>query len=675
MRARSSAVLAALLLSTSARADRDGRARDVTPDPAIFFTNSSEAVAIDGEGGLLASSGRAGFHRSDTGGDLWQRAMRQYVDSSGVEQFASMLCQAPSSPPTVYGLDGAVFGGIAFRTDDLGTTWRSLGASGPAVVHIDCAVDVSNAEALYVLAFDLDTFTTVLLKSTDGGQTRPALPGFSSLDNPVFVRVGPPLRRRQPSTVYVGNLTGDDNDGLYVSYDGGNSFTHLPGSGLLPFKLAAHPTRAGTLFLITIDGRLLRSTDGGASFTSTDISTPQYVTFDPNEASTVYVAAGAHGLYRSRNSGNTFVRLSGPAAAQVGPVGVINVGVAPSRHRRGRVYVGTDRGPYRSDDGGDTFVSIQNGYRGATANDLALDAAGRLVVGAYHTVPVYRAQDVGQPGVYDPTGASLTTSFADSVGEWDGNALAPSSIDANTLVVSTIGNGVFSTRDGGTTWRKATVDPPVELFFGSFIRAAFAPGSSSRVYLAEHNFGLFRSDDTGLSFGHVWDERFGAVAVDPVNPDVLYLGAFDTDLGLFKSVDGGRTVTSLGVPGNFLSIAIDPRHPSTIYAGNSAGGVLRSTDAGRTWKSASNGLPSGEVIAVASDPAIANRVYAWVKASGLFVSADGGSRWKASDTGEALRRSGVPAGRAAMVVDRSVPGRVYLGNSGVVQIDTLGHDD
>ena len=35
-------------------------------------------------------------------------------------------------------------------------------------------------------------------------------------------------------------------------------------------------------------------------------------------------------------------------------------------------------------------------------------------------------------------------------------------------------------------------------------------------------------------------------------------------------------------------------------------------------------------------------------------------------------RRDVEAGRAAMVVDPVVPGRVYIGNSGVVQIDTLG---
>lgn len=47
----------------------------------------------------------------------------------------------------------------------------------------------------------------------------------------------------------------------------------------------------------------------------------------------------------------------------------------------------------------------------------------------------------------------------------------------------------------------------------------------------------------------------------------------------------------------------------------------------------------------------------------------------AADTGESIRRSGIEVGQAAIAVDRVVPGRVYLGNSGVVQVDTLPEED
>jgi hypothetical protein len=53
-----------------------------------------------------------------------------------------------------------------------------------------------------------------------------------------------------------------------------------------------------------------------------------------------------------------------------------------------------------------------------------------------------------------------------------------------------------------------------------------------------------------------------------------------------------------------------------------------------------------------------------------FRSRDGGGSWRAVDTGESLRRSSCAAGRCSMVADPAVSGRVYIGNSGVVQIDT-----
>jgi photosystem II stability/assembly factor-like uncharacterized protein len=326
-------------------------------------------------------------------------------------------------------------------------------------------------------------------------------------------------------------------------------------------------------------------------------------------------------------------------------------------------------------------VPLNDTYRGAAVNDLAVDANGKLLVGAMHTVALWRAQVGGHPSSesFDAFGARLTTTQDDFQGEWDGVAVAPSSVDAKTTVVATLVNGVFSTADDGATWNKATFDPPEsEPFFGSAVRLAFAPRSPSRVYLAPRGFGLFRSDDAGRSFVLAQDTepRIGAMAVDPRNADVIYLGAFSGGGGLFKSVDGGTTPVSLGVRGNFSTLAIDPRNPDNVYAANRAGGVLRSADAGATWISASTGLPpSNEVLAVAVDPGIAGRLYAWVKGAGLFVSVDGGASWAAVETAEAARRSGAEAGRATMVVDPVVAGRVYLGNSGLLQVDTLQQDE
>src|SRR5262249_41363141 len=213
---------------------------------------------------------------------------------------------------------------------------------------------------------------------------------------------------------------------------------------------------------------------------------------------------------------------------------------------------------------------------------------------------------------------------------------------------------------------------------GTNLRMAWAAGDPNRVYFVRGR-SLYRSDDSGLNFRRMAQVAFyGAIAVDPTNADVVYLGAFFGDFfsgGLFKSTDGGTTAASLGVSGSFRSLSIDERAPSTVYAGNADGGVLRSDDSGANWTDASAGLPAGQTLAVAADPLVAGRVYAWIQAAGLFASGDRGATWSAVDIGESALRSGIETGPATMGVDRPLPGRAYLATHGGLQIETLPTDN
>jgi len=68
-------------------------------------------------------------------------------------------------------------------------------------------------------------------------------------------------------------------------------------------------------------------------------------------------------------------------------------------------------------------------------------------------------------------------------------------------------------------------------------------------------------------------------------------------------------------------------------------------------------------------------LFVWLRAGGLFASHDAASTWQAVDTGEALRRSGVEAGRGSLVADPRHAGRIYLGNAGVIQIGAGGDEE
>jgi photosystem II stability/assembly factor-like uncharacterized protein len=254
-------------------------------------------------------------------------------------------------------------------------------------------------------------------------------------------------------------------------------------------------------------------------------------------------------------------------------------------------------------------------------------------------------------------------------------AVAASPSDSNVLLVALFGDGVWRTADAGASWTRASM--PALPALNPFTRMTFAPSDASRVYLVARCCGFFRSLDGGVSFTQTLPgRRWGSVAVDPGNADIVYAGAFPASgqqqHGLFKSVDGGVTFTG-PLPGSensdFAQIAIHPSAPLTLYAARRQGGVLRSTDGGAHW-STSGSLPAGETLGVAIDPQSPAHVFGWVQGQGLFRSDDAGATWVAAETDVAVRRSGAEAGRVGFVADPVFSGRVYLGNAGVMQIDT-----
>jgi hypothetical protein len=89
---------------------------------------------------------------------------------------------------------------------------------------------------------------------------------------------------------------------------------------------------------------------------------------------------------------------------------------------------------------------------------------------------------------------------------------------------------------------------------------------------------------------------FTAVAVDPGNPSILYLGTYGA--GVYRSTDQGvswiQRINGLG--NTFIqSLAVDPQNGNMLYAGTYTGGVYKSTDAGANWF-ASNGSLTDPIV-------------------------------------------------------------------------------
>jgi len=377
--------------------------------------------------------------------------------------------------------------------------------------------------------------------------------------------------------------------------------------------------------------------------------------FDSTAPTIIYAAEGGNGFYRSEDGAQTFARVDGLSEHDLLGSGVNRVAVTPPGENGAAIYVGSSLGPYRSDDMGKSFTPIHAGYRGTQVNDLAIDAAGRLLVATINSAGVFRS---AKDGTYELIGETLPLPFIIAV---QAVAAAPDDPDLYLAVAAdnTTGLGtIFRTTDGGTSWSAATISGPP---FSAQSRIAFAPSDAMRVYAVPVSGGLLRSLDGGQTFDYQFFPLQRAIAVDPTNADVIYASG----QGLFKSIDGGRTFQQVA-PGDFVAIAIDPKQPQTVYAASRAiNAILRSLDGGQTFLTMAVG--GDRALGLGIDPLRPERVFAWMHAGGLFRSEDGGDNWLAVDADETLRRSNAESGFAALVVAPDTPARVYLGHASVLQ--------
>lgn len=141
---------------------------------------------------------------------------------------------------------------------------------------------------------------------------------------------------------------------------------------------------------------------------------------------------------------------------------------------------------------------------------------------------------------------------------------------------------------------------------GRVTAVAGIAGKSGVYYVGAADGGVFRTVDGGATWKALFQYQsvasIGALAVDPVNPQIVWAGTGEANIrndvsygdGVYKSTDGGVHWKRMGLEHSFQisRIVIDPHHPSTVlvaamgdpYADSGERGVYRTTDGGATWQ-------------------------------------------------------------------------------------------
>jgi photosystem II stability/assembly factor-like uncharacterized protein len=383
--------------------------------------------------------------------------------------------------------------------------------------------------------------------------------------------------------------------------------------------VAGVASQPNVFYIGQVNGGVWKSDDFGRTWVPIFDAEPTQsigaIAVAPSDPKIVYVSSGeglhrpdlsiGNGIYRSTDAGITWTHLGLRDGEQI-PALV----VAP--HNPDRLFAAvlghpygpnTERGIFRSLDGGMTWQRVLYKDENTGGSDVELDPANPQIVYA----SLWEARE----------------------GPWEDNN-----------IYNGTGGGLYKSTDGGTTWHPLTNGLPKNLVQ---INVAVAPSHPDRIYAtvattergdyaSGAGLGVYRSDDAGAHWRKITDDPRPAMRigggdlpvprVDPENPDVVYSASIVT----LRSTDGGKSWTAIrGAPGgdDYQNLWINPIHPQIILLVSDQGAIV-TVNGGATWSSWYN-QPTAQLYHVAVTNTFPYRVCAGQQESGSVCIASRGN--------------------------------------------------
>jgi len=267
------------------------------------------------------------------------------------------------------------------------------------------------------------------------------------------------------------------------------------------------------------------------------------------------------------------------------------------------------------------------------------------------------------------------------------------------------GPAVWKSDDLGATWTHSSAglayeagEEPVKSVW------SLAVGRDGALYAGVEPAGLFLSRDQGLSFAHVaglrahpsrphWNPGGAGLILHTIVPhpeDSARLFVGISAAGVFATADAGLTwePRNRGTRADFApegqrypeygqcvhSLVMAAGQPERLYQQNHCG-MYRSDDAGRSWRSIEEGLPSSFGFPTAVHPRDPETLY-FLPLNGategryvpegraaVWRTRDGGAHWQALRQGLPQENAFLGVLRQAMATDPFTPAGVYFGTS------------
>lgn len=585
---------------------------------------------------------------------------------------------APSNPNVVYVASGegiqrpdlSVGNGV-YKSTDAGKTWTHLGLSEGQQIG-GLAIDPTNENRVFAAVLGHPYGPNPergVYRSMDGGKTWEKVLYKDENTGAVQVTIDP----QHPNIVYADLWAGRQgpwengawngpNSGLFKSTDGGTTWRQLTkglpttaqGMGRVGFCVS--PTDPNRLYA-TVDagvyGGIYRSDDGGESWTKLNSDERFWgrgddfaeIKVDPKNEDIVYTADVV--VWKSTDGGRSWNAYKGAPGGD----DYHRIWINPDNPDI--LLIACDQGAIVTVNGGQTFsswynqptaqfyhVSTDNAFPynvyGAQQESGSISIAsrgndGEITFREWHPVGVeeygYIAPDPLDPNIiyggkltrYDKRTGQIQNVAPEAVrsGKYRFLRTAPvlfSPVDPHTLYLA--GNVLFSTRDGGHSWKVISPD---------LSRETWGIPSTVGIYNTESVQKMARR---GVIY---------TIAPSPLDINTIWAG---TDDGLIHvTKDGGKTwknVTPPGIPDWSKISLIDAGHtdPATAYAAVNGirlddmhPHIYKTHDGGKTWTAITDGLPDDPINVVREDPKRKGLLFAGSERA-VYVSFDDGARWQ-----------------------------------------------
>ncbi len=442
--------------------------------------------------------------------------------------------------------------------------------------------------------------------------------------------------------------------GLWKSDNSGNTWTtntdELTNLGIS--DIAINPLNTNVMYIATGDRDagdtysfgILKSTDGGVTWNTTGLSwnvTQQRkigrVIIHPIDTN-IIVAATRSGIYRSTNSGATWVREA------IGSFNTIIISpAAPDTMFAGTVSGGNAR-VYRSTNKGDTWTQMNSGMptSGTRRVEIAISPQDPKRVyalfsdGTQAYYGLYQTTNGGTSWTQRSSSPNILGSATSGNGaggqSWYDLCIAVSPTNKNQVFIG--GVNLWRSNNAGTTWKiiggytwggagNPWVHPDMHYM-------QFKPGTDT-LYVG-HDGGVSYTSNAGTSWTHLMDglniTQYYKMSTSQQSANVMIGGAQDNSTHLLRNNNW-----TVPVGGDGMDNAINQDDNKYMYASSQYGNYRRSINGGNSFSYINSLTPNGQggwVTPITIDPVSASTVY--IGYNRLWKSTNNGSTWSSTST-------------------------------------------